>query len=88
MTPLYVPPSSTSCPRPESSAIVAVVVPHADADVVDPRPVLGEETRVHAVPLERLDELPLDVADLRQREPPGVLDRPAALVHALRRSPG
>src|SRR5262245_48160657 len=60
-----------------------VVVLYGDADVVDARTVLGEESCVHAVAFERLDELPLDAAYLRKRELPRVPDRLAGLVHAF-----
>ncbi len=44
-------------------------------------PLLGDEPRIDAVLVERLNELPLHVADLRERESPGTLNGLPVLVH-------
>src|SRR5262245_46229366 len=49
---------------------------------MDARAVLGEEARVDAVVVERLDELPLHLPDACDREAPGTLDGLPRLVHA------
>ncbi len=46
---------------------------------------LGEEPGVDAVVVERLNELPLHLAELREREAPGALDRLPVLVHVPHR---
>src|SRR6266566_10122625 len=64
-----------------------VEVCRSNRDVVDTLSLLGEEARVVALVVERLDQLPLHPADHGGREPPGAFDRPSLLVQILR-APG
>jgi hypothetical protein len=52
-----------------------VEVRSGDCDVLDTLPLLGEETCVDALLIERLDQLPLHLADRGDGEAPGALDR-------------
>jgi hypothetical protein len=61
-----------------------VEVRRADCDVVNAAALLGEEARVIALLVERLDQLPLHGAHQRCREPPGAVDRPSVLVQSFR----
>src|SRR6266568_8407348 len=61
-----------------------VEIRRSNRDVVDTLSLLGEEARVVALVVERLDQLPLHPADHRGREPPGAFDWPSVLVQILR----
>ena len=50
---------------------------------MNPLALLGEEARVIALLIERLNQLPLHLADHRGCEPPGALDRLAVLVQIV-----
>src|SRR5206468_1567663 len=63
----------------------AVEVVDTDGDVVHALAVLGEEARVRAALVERLDQLPEDAADAREREPPGGVHRLPALLQLVDR---
>jgi hypothetical protein len=52
--------------------------------MVDTLALLGEDTRVDALLVERLDQLPLHLADRGDREAPGALDRLTVLAGILR----
>jgi hypothetical protein len=64
-------------PAPPSSRHRLVEARSSDGDVVDALALLGEEARVDALVVERLDQLPLHLADHGDREAPGAPDRPA-----------
>src|SRR5205085_6712942 len=61
----------------------AVEVVDADGDVVHTLAVLGQEARVGAAIVERLDQLPEEAADAREREPPGGVNRLPALLQPV-----
>ena len=61
-----------------------VEVRRSNRDVVDTLSLLGEEARVVALVVERLDQLSLRLADHGGRKPPGAFDRPSVLVQIFR----
>jgi len=70
-----------------------VEVRGGDGDMVDALALLGQEMRVDALLVERLDQLPLHLADRGDGKAPGALDRldgfaPAGDVLELARGPG
>src|SRR5687767_12352970 len=61
-----------------------VEVRSGDGDMVDALALLGEKTRVDALLVERLDPLPLHLADRGDCKAPGALDRLTVLAEILR----
>jgi hypothetical protein len=79
-----VPLRTGSCPFVRDVRQHLVEVRGTNRNVMDAAAPLGEEARVVALVVERLDQLPLDRADHRRREPPGAVDRPSVLVQRFR----
>ena len=82
LMPLNSPPRTTLFP-PSACRRRIVETRSSDAEVVDALTLLGEEARVDALVVERLDQLPLHLADHGDREAPRAVDRLAVLAQVL-----